>query len=122
MNWWLKGWQKYAVFGGRSRRKEYWYFLLFTVLANIACMFLDTYFQTRHPTARFGLIGGLFSLAALTPTLAVSTRRLHDSGRSGWYLLLGLIPVVGAIVLLVFMAQPTVPGSNAYGPDPHADA
>ncbi len=118
MGWWLQGWRKYAVFGGRAQRKEYWYFLLFTVLANVGCLILDRYFGTRHPSARVGLIGGIFALAALIPTLAVSVRRLHDTGKSGWYLLLGLIPLLGAIVLLVFMAQPTVAGSNAYGPDP----
>lgn len=118
MYWWLKCWRKYAVFSGRAERKEYWYFLLFTVLANVTCLFLDNYLGTRHPTARVGLIGGMFALAALLPTLAVSARRLHDTGKSGWYLLLGLVPLLGAIVLLIFMAQPTMIGENIYGPDP----
>lgn len=118
MGWWLQAWRRYAVFSGRAQRKEYWYFLLFTVLANVGCFFLDNYFGTRQPSARFGLIGGTFALAALLPTLAVSARRLHDTGKSGWYLLLGLIPALGAIVLLVMMAQPTVSGSNPFGPDP----
>lgn len=122
MYWWLKCWSKYAVFRGRAQRQEYWYFVLFTVFANFACLFLDNYLGTRHPTARVGLIGGIFAFAALLPTLAVSARRLHDTGKSGWYLLLGLVPLIGAIVLLIFMVQPTMIGENVYGPDPRENS
>lgn len=64
------------------------------------------------------MLSGLFSLALFIPSLAVAVRRLHDIGRSGWWLLIGLIPLVGAFVLLVFAVQDSQPGSNAYGPNP----
>ena len=64
------------------------------------------------------MLGGIFSLAVLLPGVGVAVRRLHDTGRTGWWLLIGLIPLVGEIVLLVFMVQDSAPGTNAYGPSP----
>ena len=78
--------------------------------------------MSRNEESCIGLLSGVFSLATLIPTLAVSVRRLHDTGRSGWWLLLSLIPLIGAIVLLVFFVQDSAAGDNAHGPNPKAVA
>ncbi len=110
--------ENYANFEGRARRSEYWYFVLFNALIGYASMFV------------FGLIGGMLDVpilagigfvyvfAALIPGLAVAIRRLHDTNKSGWMILIGLIPVVGSIVLIVFFATEGTQGSNEYGSDP----
>jgi uncharacterized membrane protein YhaH (DUF805 family) len=84
---------KYAAFNGRAARSEYWWFVLFTFLVSLATGMVS---QT---------LSGLFSLAVLLPSLAVGVRRLHDIDKSGWFLLLGLIPIVGWIILIVWAAQ-----------------
>lgn len=106
---------KYATFEGRARRSELWWFALFTFLGNMILGILDN--------ALFGgagVLSGVFSLAVLLPSLAVGARRLHDTGRSGWWLLLLLVPVIGLLVLIWFYIQPGDDGPNAYGPDPVA--
>ena len=118
MNWYLEVLKKYAVFGGRSRRKEYWMFVLFNIIVSVVLAVLDSMSGTMSATLGMGLLGGLYSLAVLVPGLAVSVRRLHDTNRSGWWLLIVLIPLVGAIVLIVFMAQDGTPGENGYGSNP----
>ncbi|WP_028113236.1 DUF805 domain-containing protein [Ferrimonas kyonanensis] len=118
MNWYLTVLKKYAVFRGRARRREYWFFVLFNVLIAIALALVDTSMGTFDPETGTGLLGALYSLAVLIPTLAVAVRRLHDTDRSGWWLLLLLIPIVGVIVLLVFMALSGQHGANEYGGDP----
>lgn len=117
MNWYLQVWKKFAQFSGRARRSEYWYFTLFNILASIALGILDAIFGTFSADAGMGVLGGLYTLAVIIPSLAVSVRRLHDTGRSGWWLLIALIPLVG-LVLLVFMAQDSSPGPNKFGPNP----
>ncbi|MEO7259715.1 MAG: DUF805 domain-containing protein [Jatrophihabitantaceae bacterium] len=102
---------KYATFSGRARRSEFWWFALFLVIVNIVLRILDR--AMDNPV--LGLIVGL---ALVLPSLAVTVRRLHDTGRSGWWILIGLIPLIGAIVLLVFECQDSQPGSNKYGPSP----
>jgi uncharacterized membrane protein YhaH (DUF805 family) len=103
----------YVGFSGRARRSEYWFFVLFFVLAVIVASVIGG-------LIRFGLLGLLVELALLLPYLAVTIRRLHDTGRSGWWILIGLIPLVGAIVLIVFAVQDSQPAQNAYGPSPKA--
>ena len=112
MNWYLEVLKKYAVFSGRARRKEYWLFLLFNIIISIALGLIEG--LAGGP----GVLPGIYCLAVLLPGIAVSVRRLHDTNRSGWWLLLGLIPLVGGIVLLVFMAQDSGLGENQYGPNP----
>jgi uncharacterized membrane protein YhaH (DUF805 family) len=107
--------QKYADFSGRARRSEYWFFFLFNFLAQTVAGILDGLFRIRN--AYGGPIQGLVWLALLVPGLAVGARRLHDIGRSGWWLLIGLVPIVGWIVLLVFFVQDSH-GDNKYGPSP----
>ena len=97
---------KYADFNGRAARPEFWWFVLAQfVVAFILNMVVP-------------ILGGLFSLAMLVPSLAAGARRLHDIGKSGWLQLLGFIPIVGWIILIYWAAQPGEPGSNAYGPPP----
>lgn len=118
MNWYLIALKKYAVFTGRSSRSEYWYFVLFYILLTIAFTFIDVMIGTYDTVAAIGLFSGVFALAMLIPQLAVAVRRLHDTDRSGWWILIGLIPLIGAIVLLVFTVQDSTPGENQYGSNP----
>ena len=105
---------KYATFSGRARRSEYWYFFLFNVI--ITVIFSTLYSATN--SAIFMDIMRLYSLATLVPGLAVSWRRLHDISKSGGYYFFILIPLVGWILLLVWMCQDSQPGANQYGPNP----
>lgn len=116
MDWMLLPLRRYAEFSGRSRRREYWMFTLFVVLVSIILTMIDM--MLGLTTAAGGVLTLLFSLAVLVPSLAVGVRRLHDSERSGWWLLIGLVPFVGVIVLLVFMVLPGTRGANRFGPDP----
>ncbi len=118
MNWYLEVLKKYAVFSGRARRKEYWFFVLFNIIISIALAVIDGVTGSFSPEAGMGLLGGIYTLAVLIPGIAVSVRRLHDTERSGWWLLIALVPLIGAIVLLVFMVQDSKPGQNQYGANP----
>lgn len=117
MNWYLAVLKKYAVFQGRARRQEYWYFFLFNIVIAIALGMLDGILDTPG-TPESGLLSTLYSLAILVPSIAVGVRRLHDSGRKGWWMLIGLLPLIGALVLLYFFIQDSQPGSNEYGENP----
>lgn len=112
MQWYFKVLQNYVGFQGRARRKEYWMFVLFSAIVSIILTILD---KALHLDS---VLAGLYSLAVLLPSLAVGARRLHDTGRSGWWLLLSLIPFVGGIILLVFMCLDSQEGDNQYGPNP----
>ena len=122
MNWYLEVLKKYAVFSGRARRKEYWFFVLFNIIIGLVLGFIDGVIGSASAEAGVGLLYGIYTLAILIPSIAVGVRRLHDTDRSGWWLLIGLIPLIGAIVLLVFMVQGGKPGANQYGADPKAAA
>lgn len=121
MNWYLQALKKYVVFSGRSQRTEYWLFILFNTLAGMFLGIADGLLGL-HLDVGLGLLSTLYSLAVLIPHLAVSVRRLHDTGRSGWWLLIPLVPLIGAIVLIVFMATDSSPGENKYGPNPKEGA
>lgn len=118
MDWYLEVWKKYAIFSGRARRKEYWWFFLINLLVSIGLAIVDGITGSFSAETGMGLLGSLYALAVLIPGIAVSVRRLHDTERSGWWLLLAFIPVVGAIVLLVFLVQDSKPGANQYGVNP----
>jgi len=118
MNWYLKVLKNYAVFSGRARRQEYWFFILFNFIITIALAFVDGFAGTFDPQTGLGVLSGLYSLAVFIPTFAVTVRRLHDTSRTGWWLLIGFIPLIGAIVLLVFMFLDSTSGPNEYGMDP----
>ena len=122
MNWYLGALKKYATFEGRARRKEYWFFVLFNVLAIIVLEILDVVLGTFSKETGFGLLSGLYAIAVLLPSLAVTVRRLHDTDRSGWWILINFIPLIGAIVLLIFTLLDGTPGSNRFGPSPKGEA
>lgn len=104
---------RYATFSGRAPRAEYWWWTLFVIIANAVLTAVDTMLGFDS------LLSGLFALATLLPSLAVGARRLHDLGKSGWWLLIGLIPLVGVIILIIWFIRPGEPGQNAYGPNPY---
>lgn len=109
--------QNYATFSGRARRSEYWYFTLFNVAVITAISILSRVGGYRLENA-FRYLSGLFSLGMFVPSLAVCWRRLHDIGKSGAYYFLFLIPLVGAIILLVWYCRDSDPNENQYGPCP----
>jgi uncharacterized membrane protein YhaH (DUF805 family) len=117
MNWYLAVLKKYAVFSGRAQRKEYWMFFLFNIIIAILLGIIEVVIGIS-PDADESILANIYSLAILLPSLAVSVRRLHDIGRSGWWILIGLIPLIGVIVLFVFAVQDGQPGPNQYGPNP----
>ncbi|TVR39932.1 MAG: DUF805 domain-containing protein [Cryomorphaceae bacterium] len=118
MDYFVKVLKNYATFTGRARRKEYWMYVLFYILFSIGVNIIDNVLGTTDPESGVGYLGGLYSLALLIPSLAVGARRLHDTGKTGWLMLLVLIPVIGWIVLLIFFIQDSQPGENKYGPNP----
>jgi uncharacterized membrane protein YhaH (DUF805 family) len=118
MNWYLEALKKYAVFNGRARRKEYWYFFLFNLLASIILAVIDSVIGTMSEETGLGLLSGVYTLAVLIPAISVTVRRLHDTDRSGWWFFLALIPVIGSIALFVFMVLDSSHGDNQYGPNP----
>ena len=118
MNWYLSALKKYVDFEGRARRKEYWFFVLFYSIFVVLAMLLDIALGTFSVELEIGLLSGCFSLAMLIPGLAVTVRRLHDTDRRGWWLLISLIPIVGPIWLLVLMVLDGHTGENRFGADP----
>jgi len=107
--------QKYATISGRARRSEYWWFALFLLIGNGVLSLVDTIL--------FGdanVLSAIFSLATVVPSICAGGRRLHDTGRSAWWLLLGLIPLIGFLVLLWWFVQKGTDGANEFGPDPLA--
>lgn len=133
MDWMLLPLRRYAQFSGRAQRKEYWMFFLFVLIVFAIAMVIDNLLgfgtTTRYAAvtdnsaaAGFNSTGGIVTLLAmlalLLPSIAVAVRRLHDIDRSGWWLLIGLIPLAGAIVLLVFYCTDGTRGPNRFGADP----
>jgi uncharacterized membrane protein YhaH (DUF805 family) len=111
MNWYVDVLKKYAVFSGRARRQEYWMFFLFNVIISIVLAVVGR-------VIGFAALGAIYSLAVFLPGLGVAVRRLHDIGRSGWAILIALIPLVGTIILIVWLASEGKPEENQYGPNP----
>lgn len=118
MNWYIQVLKKYAVFTGRARRKEYWFFVLINILIVFFLAFIDNTLGTFRAESGIGLFSGIYSLAVFLPGLGVSIRRLHDSNRSGWWMLVSFIPLIGFIVLFIFMLLGGTPGDNQYGANP----
>ena len=106
------GFDHYTKFDGRAARPAYWWWFLFSILVAIGANIIDAILGT------WGVVNGLAALALLLPGLSVSIRRLHDTDHSGWWILIGLIPIIGFIVLLVFYLRDSDPGENKYGPPP----
>ncbi|MFJ8753747.1 DUF805 domain-containing protein [Streptomyces sp. NPDC102441] len=111
MDWYLAVLKNYAGFGGRARRKEYWMFALFNFIAAVVLSMLGLAIDSQIPYY-------IYLVAVFIPSLAVAVRRLHDTSRTGWWLLIALIPLVGAIILLVFLCTEGAREVNEYGPNP----
>lgn len=112
MQWYLSVLKNYVGFSGRARRTEYWMFVLFNFIISIVLTVLDMLAGLNS------VLNYLYALAVLLPGLAVTFRRLHDTGRSGWWVLISLIPLIGAIVLLIFTLLDSDAGENKYGHNP----
>jgi len=112
MDWYFEAFKKYAVFGGRSRRMEYWSFVLFNFVVFVVLAAIDALLGTFSSASGLGLLSGSYVLATLVPIVALSVRRLHDTDRSGWWILMYLIPLIGPIVLLVFALLDGTPGDS----------
>lgn len=118
MKWYKKVLRHYADFGGRAQRKEYWMFMLFHALFAMGFGTVDVLLGTWDSEIGYGLFAGLYNFALLVPLLAVSVRRLHDTGRSAWWYLIWLIPGIGPLVFMVFMVLDSEQGENKYGRNP----
>ncbi|BDF94401.1 MULTISPECIES: DUF805 domain-containing protein [Pseudoalteromonas] len=111
MEYFMEAMRRYADFNGRIRRKAYWMFILFNVIFSIVTGAVDYFTGTA-------IVGTIYSLALLIPQLSAGARRLHDTNRSGWWQLLWLVPIVGWIVLIIFLAQDSQEGENDHGANP----
>ncbi|EFA4386331.1 DUF805 domain-containing protein [Escherichia coli] len=113
MQWYLAVLKNYTGFSGRARRLEFWMFALINAIIGIILDIIQLWAEFPYP-----YLSALYGLAVLLPAIAVSVRRLHDTDRSGWWLLLAFIPVIGPIILLVFYCQSGTSGINRFGDDP----
>lgn len=118
MEWATLPLKKYADFSGRARRKEYWMFTLLLVVLGFVLGIVEGVLGLSGAVGPYGPLSLLFLLAIIVPSIAVGVRRLHDTGRSGWWMLIALVPFIGGIVLLVFYVLDGTRGPNEYGPDP----
>lgn len=109
---------QYATFSGRARRSEYWFFALFNGLVQLAFYILILSLVGTSAGVFFGVLSLVYALAVLLPSFAVTVRRLHDTGKSGWYWLVAFIPLVGLILMLIWTIKDSDTGENAYGPSP----
>ena len=117
MHWYLGVLKKYVAFSGRAGRPEFWWFVLINLIIGIALTAAD-YSLGLMAAGGVAITSTIYSLAVLLPSLGVSVRRLHDTDRSGWWMLLSLIPILGWIVLLVFFIMAGTPGDNRHGSNP----
>lgn len=115
MNWFLKAFKQYATFSGRAQRSEYWFFILFYLIFYIAANIVDGFIISSG--IMFPFVSAIYSLVMLIPGLAVAVRRLHDTDRSGWWMLLSIIPLIN-IILIVFLVLDSTPGDNRFGSNP----
>ena len=111
MNWYIGVLKNYAGFSGRARRQEFWMFVLFNVIVAVLLSVIDA-------VAGLGFLSLLYALAVIVPSLAVSVRRLHDTGKPWFWILIGLIPIVGGLILIYFYVLDSAPGDNEFGPNP----
>ena len=118
MRWYFKVLEKYADFTGRARRREYWMFSIINGLIAFVLHGVDRLVGSYSVSMELGLLNTLYSLAVLIPCIAVLVRRLHDTGRSGWWAFIVLVPIIGIIVLFIFTVLDSDVGDNAYGVDP----
>ena len=117
MHYYLEVLKKYAVFKGRARRKEYWMFVLFNLIFGFVLGIIEVVLGIAIESD-ISVLSTLYGLAVMIPAIAVSVRRLHDTNHSGWWFLISLVPLIGGVVLFIFMVQDSQPGENQYGPNP----
>ncbi len=120
MNWYLKVLKQYADFEGRARRMEYWMFALINVIIALllySILFVGIFTESTFLSSIGGILYLVYILAVFLPGLGVSVRRLHDTNKSGWMILIALIPIIGAIWLIILYATEGDKGDNPYGPD-----
>ena len=110
--------KKYAVFSGRASRSEYWLFVLLFLISYVIATILDISFDTFDEEAGIGTFGLIVLIALIVPSISCLVRRLHDTNRSGWWMLVNFVPLIGAIVLLVFTVTRGTEGDNRFGSDP----
>ena len=123
MDWMTLPLKRYAEFTGRSRRKEYWMFFLFLIAVSVGIGIVEVILGLDSTIGdAYGPLSLLFMLGILIPSLAVQVRRFHDQGKSGWFVLLNFIPLLGSLIVLVFMCLDGTDGPNEYGPDPKASS
>ena len=122
MRWYIEVLKKYAVFSGRARRTEFWMFFLFSAIISIFLAVIDEFmgWKVEMSGDNLGFLSTLYYIAVIIPYFAVIIRRLHDTERSGWWFLIAFIPIVGVIILLVFLILDGTKGENRFGPDPKA--
>lgn len=116
MNWYMEVLKKYADFSGRARRTEFWMFVLFNFIISVVLSVIDHVVGLDKNGV--GILRPIYALAVLVPSIAVAVRRLHDTNRSGWWILVGLVPCIGWIFLLIYYVQDSDPQPNQYGPNP----
>ena len=121
MKYYLKAIENYSNFSGRSRRKEYWIFGLFNLIFAVFAIILDNLFGLTFDLAPYGSIYVIYALCVFIPGLAVTVRRLHDVGKSGWMILISIIPIIGPIWLLVLLFTDSDTGENEYGQNPKVE-
>lgn len=122
MSWYIAALKKYATFSGRARRKEYWMFMLLNFIfllltINLDFIILDSTFILEDGST-MGIVSLIYSFAIILPSLAVTVRRLHDIGKSGWWMFITLVPLIGGLWLLIYELTNSQPGENIYGPNP----
>ncbi len=120
MDWYLMALKKYAEFQGRAQRKEYWMFTLFNFLAMVLLGLVGALLGGGGEGGLGDVLQGLYGLGVLVPGIAVTVRRLHDIGKSGWWGLVALIPLIGSLILIYFAVKDSQPETNEYGPNPKA--
>lgn len=118
MNAYLTAMRRYVDFGGRSSRSEYWLFVLIYLIIYIIAMVIDVWVLGVDPSSGFGILAGIVTLVHIIPSIAVGVRRLHDTDRSGWWILIVFIPLIGWIWLIVLYCIAGTPGPNRFGPQP----
>jgi uncharacterized membrane protein YhaH (DUF805 family) len=117
MSWYIAVLKKYAVFSGRASRQEYWMFMLVNILIMLVLSVIAGILRGSLGTIINGILV-IYEIAVVIPSLSAAVRRLHDTDRSGWWVLIGLVPFVGVIVAIVFMVLDGTPGSNRFGANP----
>jgi len=118
MRWYLSGLKKYAVFKGRSRRKEFWMFGLYSTIFAFSALVLDSTIGFSNKTYGFGALSPMYFILVLLPSWGITVRRLHDVGKSGWFLSVLLLPLIGLVWLIVLLCTDTMPRKNRYGRSP----